>query len=567
MNPVIPGANIFAAIRGSQTAHPFRYRIFAGLWVANLISNFGTLIQSVGASWLMTSIAPTPDMVALVQTAVTLPILAFSLASGAIADIWERRVVLLIGQFLMFFTSASLAALAYFEGLTPALLLGFTFALGAGAALYGPAWQASVSDLVPRSDVPAAVALNSLAFNLARAVGPAVGGVIVAAAGPQAAFMVNAVSYIALIAMLFRWNPPPTRRQLPPESMGPAMVAGLRYASLSLVIRAVLVRAFVFGLCGSAIWALLPLVARQTMGGGPVTYGILLGAIGCGAIVGALGATGLRHKLGGERMVIASTALFSAAGVIAAWVPSLAVVSAALVFAGASWVAALSTFNVTVQLSSPRWVMGRTIAVYQMMVFGGMAAGSWLWGMIAHLTAVPVALSASAAALGVSVVLARIFALPERDEMNLTPSGSWPEPEVTLDLDGRAGPVVVSVEYRVLVENQPAFVAAMRDLRRARRRDGARYWALVQDVTEPEIWIERFESPTWVEHLRQHSRSTVADQAIEEEVRSYHSGAEPPRIRHFIERPLAATAEAEHKTTLRRRPAEGRPRPQRVAQL
>ncbi len=538
MIPTIPGANIFSTLRGSSTFLPLRNHYFAMLWTASLVSNFGSLIQSVGAQWMMTSIAPSADMVALVQTAITLPILLFSLPSGAVADIWERRTVLLISQILMLLASTTLAVVAYFGVMSPFVLLSFTFALGVGAALWGPSWQASVGDLVPRAEVPAAVALNSLGFNLARAAGPALGGVIVAAAGPEAAFILNAFSYIALIAALLRWHPKRAPRHLPPEEMLPAMGAGIRYASLSPSIRAVLLRCLAFGVVGSAIWALLPLVARDIIGGGPIIFGTLLGAIGVGAIIGAFGATPIRHKLGTERMVLAGTLVFGAAIVAISLVSNHALVIALLVAAGTAWVLTLSTFNVTVQMASPRWVMGRTIAVYQMMIFGGMAVGSWLWGLVAHHGGVATAIGIAGCIVLATLLLTFRLRLPEPQNIDLTPSGSWPEPEVSLKIEPTSGPIFITVEYHVAPENVPVFRATMREMRRARRRDGARYWALIQDIGAPEVWTERYEAATWVDHLRQNARATVADQDIDARVLALHMGPLPPKIRHFIEWPV-----------------------------
>jgi MFS family permease len=538
MIPAIPGANIFSALRGSSTFLPLRNHFFAMLWTASLVSNFGSLIQSVGAQWLMTSIAPSADMVALVQTAITLPILLFSLPSGAVADIWERRTILLISQILMLTASSILAVIAYLGDVSPILLLSFTFALGVGAALWGPSWQASVGDLVPRSEVPAAVALNSLGFNLARAAGPAIGGIIVAAAGPEAAFILNAFSYIALIVVLLRWHPKRAPRHLPPEEMIPAMGAGIRYASLSPAIRAVLLRCLAFGIIGSAIWALLPLVARDIVGGGPIIFGTLLGGMGVGAIIGAFVATPIRQTLGTERMVLAGTVVFGLAVAAISFVSNQAAVIALLVAAGTAWVLTLSTFNVTVQMASPRWVMGRTIAVYQMMIFGGMAVGSWLWGLIAHGAGVATAIGAAGFIILTTLMLTFRLRLPEPENVDLTPSGAWPDLEVTLEIEPTSGPIFITVEYRVAPENVPAFRAIMRDMRRARRRDGARYWALIQDVGEPEIWTERYEAATWIDHLRQNARATVADKDIDARALALHMGPLPPKIRHFIEWPV-----------------------------
>jgi len=539
MNIVIPGANIFAAVRGFSTVQPLRTRIFALLWTTGLISNFGYMIQSVGAQWHMTSIAPSADMVALVQTAITLPILLFSLPAGALADILNRRRVLIAAQLVMLAASTVMAALAYLQMLGPWTLLAVTFVLGVGAALYGPSWQASAGDLVVRDQIPAAVALNSLGFNIARAAGPALGGVIVATAGPEAAFAINAVSYIGLIGALIVWKPVYPERTLPPEDMVPAMAAGLRYAGHSPSIRAVLLRALAFGMAGSAVWALLPLVARDIIGGGPVVFGTLLGALGAGAIVGAFTATPVRARIGAERQVLGATVAFGAAMIATAAVPAHAVAMLCLTVAGAAWVMALSTFNVNVQLSSPRWVMGRTISVYQMLIFGGMALGSWLWGVLAQGAGVGAAIIAAGIAMFASLALTRALRLVgPAASGGLEPSGHWPEPEVSLDIDPESGPVVIAVEYRIPHARTPAFLSAMRAMRRIRRRDGARRWALIQDVAEPELWTERYESPSWLDHMRQHVRATASDAEVDARIAALHEGPEPPLTRHFIARPL-----------------------------
>lgn len=523
-----------------RTLAPFRHRIFLAIWLASLVSNFGSLIQAVGASWLMTSIAPSPDMVALVQAATALPIMLLSLPSGAVSDIHDRRSIMLVALGLMIAVSSLLAALAILDLVGAWTLLAMTFLLGCGSALYGPAWQSSVGEQVPRSELPAAVALNSLGFNIARTVGPAAGGVIVASAGPEAAFVVNAVSYIALIVVLASWRRVRTPAVLPPETLSNAMFAGLRYVGLSPSIRNVLIRSFAFGLAASGVWALMPLIARDLVGGGALTYGLLLGAFGIGAVGGALSAAPLHHRLSIETLVRAATALFGIAAAIAAMSKSLPLTLAALLVGGAAWVLALSTFNVTVQTCSPRWVVGRSVAVYQMVTFGGIAIGSWAWGEFADGVTLEASLLGSASLMGISVLLGLRLRLPQWEPLNLDPSHAWPDPQVRLDLVPQSGPVVVTVEYRVAAEEQEAFVVAMRELRRIRRRDGARRWTLLQDVADPDVWIERFHSPTWAEHLRHHHRATVADREVERRVRAFHRGAEPPRIRHLLERPPTA---------------------------
>ena len=507
------------------------------IWTASLVSNFGSLIQAVGASWMMTSIAPSPDMVALVQASTTLPIMLLSLPSGATADIWDRRLVMLIAQVAMLIAALALTVIAYAGQITPWTLLTLTFLLGCGVALYGPAWQSSVGEQVPRADLPAAVALNSVSFNIARTAGPAIGGVIVAKAGPPAAFLVNAVSYVGLIVVLCLWRRPRPAPFLPPENMLMAMGAGLRYARLSPEIRTVLIRGVVFGILGSSIWALMPLIARDLIGGDAVTYGVLLGSFGIGAVLGALTSTVLRKRYTNEVIVQWSTVGFGVGSMLTSISSWHSLSMPALMLGGASWVLALSTFNVTVQVSSPRWVVGRTVAIYQMVTFGGLATGSWLSGLVAREFGLSRCLLVTGALMAVSAALGRRLPLRQPEGLNLDPGRTISsESRAQLDRLIDTGPVVVTVEYRIAVEDAEPFRIAMRELRRIRRRDGAKRWSLMQDMAAPEIWIERYHSPNWVEHLRRHHRFTVSDREIERKAFDFHQGPEPPHIRHLIER-------------------------------
>jgi MFS family permease len=499
------------------------------------VSNFGSLIQNVGATWLMTSLAPSADMVALVQVSTVLPIVLFSLPAGAAADVWDRRVIMLVAQGAMLAVSAALAVLAWLGQVTPWLLILLTFLLGTGAALYGPAWQSSVREQVPRRELPAAVALNSVAFNLARAAGPALGGAIVAWAGAQVAFGVNAISYLGLIAVLLAWKRPASEARLPPETMVAAMLAGLRFARLSHSLQTVLVRAAAFGFFAAAQWALIPLVARDLLSGGAITYGLLLAAFGGGAVGGALIGGGVRDRFTSEMIVAGGSAAFAGAGLAVAFSPYLPITLVALVLGGAAWLLVLSTFNVTVQLRTPRWVVGRAMAIYQAGVFGGLSLGGWLWGVVAEHYGVPTSLIAASLALAVTALLGRVLPMPATDQINIEPIPSNLESESSrpsLDMD--SGPVVASTEYRVAPRNVRPFLAAASRLQRMRRRNGARRWALLRDATDPEVWIERFETPTWLDHLRVRERMTVVDREVEDRILSYHQGEGAPLTRYLL---------------------------------
>lgn len=515
---------------------PLRYPVFRGVWLASSLSNIGGLIQSVGASWLMLLIAGSADMVALVQAAVTLPIMLLSLLAGAMADNFDRRKVLLAAQLFMLAASIALAVCAWLELITPWLLLLFTFLIGCGMAFTAPAWQAAVGDMVPRAELPGAVALNSMGYNIARSLGPAIGGVIVAAAGSVAAFAVNAASYIPLIAVLARWRPAPNPSLLPRETLGTAMGSGVRYVAMSPVIRTVLVRSATFCLGAGAVMALLPVVAKELVSGGPLTLGLLLGAFGVGAVASALCVAELRRRLTTEAIVQWSGTALAVATALIALSTNLAATMAALLLAGAGWLLTLSTFNVTVQLSAPRWVVARALSLYQMAAFGGLAVGSWLWGECATDLGVRTALLLSAVVVLAFALLARWLPLTQFVDRNLDPLRRWKEPSTAVPVDSRTGPVVITVEYVIREEDALEFLRAMGERRRIRRRDGARNWRLLRDLADPQLWIERYETPTWLDYVRLNSRLTQDDAVVPERLRALHRGPGGPRVRRVIER-------------------------------
>ncbi|TAL84215.1 MAG: MFS transporter [Candidimonas sp.] len=515
---------------------PFRHPTFRALWTATLASNLGGLVQAVGAGWLMTTISNSDDMVALVQAATTLPVMIFSLAAGALADNFDRRNIMLTAQVIMMLVSAVLAIFAFAGLLSPWLLLAFTFFIGCGTALHNPSWQASMGDIVPREDLPGAVTLNSMSYNLMRSVGPAVGGLIVATAGAAFAFALNAVSYIALILALARWEPQREPRSLPHEAFGSAIWAGLRYIAMSPNLLKVMFRGFIFGLAAVSILALLPLVARDLVKGSALTYGTMLGCFGAGAIGGALLNARIRERWNNEMIVRASFLGFALSAVILALSRDMWLSCLALLPAGACWVLALSLFNVTVQLSTPRWVVGRALALYQTATYGGMAAGSWLWGIAADAYGADWALAASGVALILGAVMGLRYALPEFGTLNLDPLGRFNEPELHLDLKPRSGPILITLDYEIAQEDVHTFLAEMAQRRRIRIRDGARQWTLLRNLESPRIWTESYHVPTWVEYVRHHQRRTQADAEVFDRLLALHRGSEPPCVRRMIER-------------------------------
>jgi predicted MFS family arabinose efflux permease len=515
---------------------PLSLPIFRYVWLASLLSNFGSLIQSVGAAWLMLEMTHQASMVALVQTSVALPVVLFSLLGGAIADSLDRRRVMLCAQSFMLVVSILLAVCAWQGVLTPWLLLAFTFLIGCGASFNAPAWQASVQDMVPRPQVPAAVALNSMGFNLARSTGPAIGGAIVATAGAAAAFVVNAFSYIGLLAVLWRWRPVVEPRLLPRERLASGMAAGVRYGMLSPVIRTVLLRSMIFGLGAGGILALLPMIAARLVNGGALVYGLLLGAFGVGAVAAALGSAKLRQRLSTEAIVRWASVGTALAFAIAATASTFALNAIAMLVAGAGWVLALSTFNVSVQLSVPRWVVARALALYQMAAFGGLAGGSWLWGRMAEARDIDSALLAAACALLLSAFIGWRLPLPQSENLNLDPLRQHHEPQTAVAVEARTGPVVVTIEWIIDEEDIIAFLNAMAERRRIRRRDGAHQWTLLRDLHEPRVWVERYKTATWLDYLRHNSRITQDDAVVPERLRALHRGEGPPKVRRMLER-------------------------------
>lgn len=528
---------------GASPFSPFRHGVFRSVWIATIASSFGGMIQGVGAAWMMVGLAASAQMVTLVQASVALPIVMLSLIAGALADILDRRLLMIVAQTFMLVISVALAALAWSDLVTPWILLLFTFLIGCGAALNAPAWQASVGSMVPRKEVPSAIALNSMGFNLARGVGPAIGGLIVAIAGAAAAFTINALSYIGLIFVLVRWRPEHEQRLLPPERLGSAIMSGLRYVSMSPSINSTLVRGLVTGIGASAASALLPLIARDLIGGGPVIYGLLLGAFGIGAVGGAFWSHRLRIRWSNE-LIVRGALVGSALGLgIAAFSASLILTIVAMLLCGLGWVLTVSTLNATVQMSAPRWVVARALSLYQMAIFGGMAGGAWAWGYVTEQSDLKTALlSAALVQLG-GVALGRWFSLLDTEDMNVD-LREFREPDTAVPLQGRSGPVVITIEYRIAEKDVVTFLAAMAERKRIRRRNGARRWSLLRDLSDPLLWIERYHSSTWTEYLRHNQRFTHDDSAVGERIRSLHLGPGKPRIRRMIERPTGWSPDA-----------------------
>jgi len=520
----------------SKSESPLQLPIFRAVWIASLVSNFGGLIQSVGASWMMTSLTGSPQMVALVQASAALPFMLLALLAGAVADNLDRRRVMLIAQCFMLLASITLALFAWQGWLNPWLLLSFTFLIGCGTTMNGPAWQASVGDMVPRAQLPGAVALNSMGFNIARSVGPAVGGAIVAAGGAAAAFLANALSYIGLIVVLYRWRPQVAARRLPPEGLLVAMGAGLRYVAMSPNLRIVMLRGLTFGVTANAVAVLMPLIARDLVAGDALTYGLLLGAFGIGAVIGGLCSGAMRRRMPSEAMVRLASLSLALGTAVTAFSPYLILTIAALLLAGASWVIVLSTFNITVQLASPRWVVARALSIYQMVTFGGMAAGAWAIGVMAEYHGVSSSLLIAAVVQAAVVLIGVVRPLPQVEELNLDLLSQWTEPQTSVPIEPRSGPVIVTIEYHIEAHNIGSFLSTMTERRRIRRRDGAHGWTLLRDLQDPELWVERYHVATWLDYVRHNQRRTHADAENSAALHELLKPGSPVRVHRMIER-------------------------------
>jgi MFS family permease len=539
MEPIMtnqPKRSMFAA---HGVAAPLRHVVFRRIWLASLLSNLGLLIQAVGAAWAMIQMTTDADKVALVQTALMLPVMLISMPAGAIADMYDRRIVALVSLSISLSGATALTVLAWLGLVTPNLLLALCFVVGSGMALFGPAWQSSVSEQVPAETLPSAVALNGISYNIARSFGPAIGGIVVATAGAVAAFAANALLYVPLLIVLFLWNRVNEPSRLPRERLNRAIVSGVRYIANSPAIKIVLARTLITGLIGGSVSALMPLVARDLLHGGAQTYGIMLGAFGMGAVIGALNIGEIRQRLSGESAIRACA--LSMGGAIAAVALSREPVltAAALVIAGAAWMLAVALFNIGVQLSAPRWVAGRSLAAFQASIAGGIAVGSWGWGHLTNIAGVETALLVSAGLMLASPLLGLWLGMPRVGARN-EDAEVLADPEVRLSLTGRSGPLVVEIEYRVAQDNARAFHNVMQDVQLFRQRNGAYGWSIARDIADPELWTERYHCPTWLDYLRQRSRSTQSERALHQRAIAFHIGPDPVRIRRMLERPFGS---------------------------
>ncbi|MEU4426031.1 MFS transporter [Actinoplanes sp. NPDC024001] len=512
---------------------PLRRPVFRMLWLAVLAGNVGTWMQTVGAQWQVVHEPNAATWVSLVQAVTTLPVLLFALPSGALADTLDRRRLLLGVQIGLFGVGAALAALTALDRMPPALLLVFTFLLGAGQALTLPSWQALIPEVVPHDELPAASALGAVNTNLARSAGPAVGGLLVAHAGPAAVFALNALSFAVFALVLLLWRRPPRTPTAHPEHFGSALRAGGRFVRYSPVIRRILGRVLLFVLPGSAIWGLLPVIAREELGLGASGYGVLLAALGVGAIIGALLMPRARVLFSTDQMIAGTGLVYGAALLVIALVPHPVAVTSVLVGAGLAWMMLVSRMNAALQLLLPNWVRARALAIYQLFFAGGQAVGALLWGQVAEAFGLTETFGTAAAVMLAGALSVRLLPVHTHEERDQSPAVFWAEPHLMLQPHLDDGPILVSARYRVPAENAEVFAAGMHELRWSRQRTGATQWGLFRDGADPAVFVEVYLVPTWEEHLRQHEgRLTGEDERAEEKLVALAEG--PPTVTHLL---------------------------------
>jgi MFS family permease len=526
---------------------PFTFALFRAIWIASVVSNIGTWMQNVAGVWLVTTLTTSALLVALMQTATSLPAFLLSMPAGAIGDLIDRRKLLLVTQGFMAVVALGLGAFTFTGHITALEVLGFTFLLGMGAALNGPVWQAVATELVPRPVLPFAITLNGVSNNIARAIGPALGGLIIAYYSPGYVFMLNGVSFIGTWLVVYRWQRQEEPSNGPAENFTGALRAGLRYVQYSPAIYGVLVRTFAFSFGASAMWALLSVVVARRLHLSSGTYGVMLSWLGAGAITGAFLMGRAGQQLTMNQRVLLGSVGFVGTNLALALVPSEYWLFPVMFISGTCWLIVMTSFNTTVQLHVPKWVQARVVSIYMLTFQAGMSIGSVAWGELADRISLQTALLGAAGWMLASLLLALPFPIHQPEGLDLAPADSRTDPTIAAStgelIDPEDGPVVVMITYNVALADWPAFREAAQQLRRLRLRDGALRAGVFADIADPTHLTEFFYVATWGEHLRQHRRFTRDDQAVEAQVRQFHRGTEPPRVTHFLAFPRAANVE------------------------
>ncbi|WP_210516985.1 MFS transporter [Hymenobacter terricola] len=522
---------------------PFAYSIFRAIWIAGLVSNVGTWMQNVAGVWLVTTLTTSALLVALMQTATSLPAFLLSMPAGAMADLIDRRKLLLFTQGFMAVVATGLGVLTFTNGVSAYGVLGFTFLLGMGAALNAPIWQAVATELVPRPALSSAITLNGVSNNIARAIGPAIGGAIIAYYSAGWVFLLNGVSFLGTWAVVYFWKREPTVTNGPAENFVGALRAGLRYVQYSPAIYGVLVRTFAFSFGAAAMWGLVSVVVARKLHLSSGHYGVMLSWLGAGAVTGAFLMSRAGSRLNLNQRVLLGVLAFGGTNLALALITRIYLLYAVMFVSGIAWLMVMTSFSTTVQLSVPKWVQARVISVYMLVFQAGLSVGSLAWGELADHLSLEISLLIAAGWMLASALLALPFPMRSAEGLNLDPAEHWPDPEVEGTIDPDDGPVMVMIEYHVEPADWPAFQAAAERLKRLRLRDGALRAGVFSDVANSTIITEFFYVATWGEHQRQHHRFTREDQLVEAQVRQFHTGPDEPRVTHFLAFPSTSNVE------------------------
>jgi len=538
-----PSSPVAAAAPGLRT--PFTYSLFRAIWLASLVSNVGTWMQNVAGVWLVTTLTTSALLVALMQTATSLPAFLLSMPAGAIGDLIDRRKLLLFTQGFMAEVALGLGAFALSGAISAIDVLGFTFLLGMGSALNGPIWQTVTTELVPRPVLPFAITLNGVSNNIARAIGPALGGLIIAYYQPGWVFVLNGLSFIGTWLVVYKWKREPSADGGPAENFSGALRAGVRYVQYSPAIVAVLVRCFAFAFGASAMWALLSVVVARRLHLQSGSYAVMLSWLGAGAVSGAFLIGRIGHRLNLNRRVLLGSLVFVGTNLALALVPSEYWLFPVMFISGTAWLITMTSFSTSVQLHVPRWVQARVVSVYMLTFQAGLSLGSIVWGELADRTTVTLALLIAAGWMAASLALALPFPMHQPEGLDFSPAEPWSDqlPALEEEIDPDDGPVVVMIEYNVAPADHAAFRLAAQQLTRLRLRDGALRAGVFTDVAQPARLTEFFYVATWAEHERQHRRFTRDDQLVEAEVRRFHRGEGPPHVTHFLAFPRTPNVE------------------------
>jgi MFS family permease len=539
---------------------PLSHPIYKAIWFATMGSNIGNAMHEVGALWLMTNLTQSPLMVALIQTSTALSMVLLSLFAGGLADVVDRRKLLLITQGYMFIVALTLAFLTIGELITPTTLLLLTFMLGSGAAISLPSSIAITLEMVSKPEIPATITLGGVSLNIGRAVGPAIFGFIIASlANPGFVFIINALSFIGLIIVLSRWHPSQKKRNMPAEHIVGAMKAGVRYLIRAPAVQSVIIRSISFTIFGAALFALLPSLMRYELGFDSLEFGFMLGSLGTGAIIGGtLILPYLREKISAEWHFFSAIILFATVMILLASSNNFIFLLGVMFAGGIAWIIVVATLNVSMYKANPKWVGARSLATHTTIFQGGLAAGSVIWGSVAANIDERTALIIAAIGLGLALLTGLKFKLiGDIQSKSIKESASmyWSSPIMLFEPSLESGPVLVKIEYKIDKEHQQQqqqqqnnknilndFLIALKDLSKIRKRDGAIQWGVYRDGTGPHIFIENFVVESWAEHLRQHERLTAADIEILDKVRSFHIGDKPPVVTHYVAEPFPTSS-------------------------